>query len=145
MVAHDKNSRGIANDTKQEVIGKALQVHAAKIALAKSEGFRSLRSLLQIISQLGVKFVGELPRRNPLIVTHDLVDPNKPSDERRGASGSAVLNLLIKLLQGQTSGRIRFELGIAPERLGYALVLVVKDRWKRTQQVSCENGPIAFR
>jgi hypothetical protein len=50
MVAHDKNSRGIANDTKQEVIGKALQVHAAKIALAKSEGFRSLRSLLQIIS-----------------------------------------------------------------------------------------------
>ena len=74
MVAHDKNSRGIANDTKQEVIGEALQVYAAKIAVPKSERFRSLRSLLQIISQLGVKFVSELPRRNPLIVTHDLVD-----------------------------------------------------------------------
>jgi len=52
---------------------------------------------------------------------------------------------LIKLLQREASGWIRFELGIAPKRLGYALVLVVEDRRKRTQKVSCENGPIVFR
>jgi len=71
--------------------------------------------------------------------------PNKPSDVRRGASGSAALNLFIKLLQRQTNGRIRVELGIAPKRLGSALVLVVEDGRKRSKEVSCQNGSIVFR
>jgi hypothetical protein len=64
MVAHDENSHDIANNTKQEVIREALQIHAAEIALANGEGFWPLGSLLHAISQLGVEFVGELPRRN---------------------------------------------------------------------------------
>ena len=74
MVSHDKNSHDIANDTKQEMIGEALQVHAAEITVANREGFRSFRRLLHVISQFGVKFVGELPRRNPVVIAHDLVD-----------------------------------------------------------------------
>ena len=74
MVSHDKNSHDISSNTKQKMIRKALQIHAAKITLADRKGFRSFRRLLHIISQLGIKFVGELPRRNPLVVTHDLVD-----------------------------------------------------------------------
>jgi hypothetical protein len=73
MVAHDENSHDIANNTKQEMIGEALQIHPAEITLANSEGFRPLGSLLHAISQFGVKFVGELPRRNPLVIFHDLV------------------------------------------------------------------------
>ena len=65
MVAHDENSHDIASNTKQEMIGEALQIHAAEIRFANTEGFRPLGSLLHVISQLGVKFVGELPRRNP--------------------------------------------------------------------------------
>jgi hypothetical protein len=60
------------------MIRKALQIHAAEIMLANNEGFRPLDGLLHVISQPGVKFVGELSR---------------------GASGSAALNLLIKLIQ----------------------------------------------
>jgi len=74
MVSHDKNSHDISSNTKQEMIREALQIHAAEITLADRKGFRSFRRLLHIISQLGIKFVGELPRRNPLVVTHDLVD-----------------------------------------------------------------------
>ncbi len=74
MVSHDKNSHDIPNDTKQEMIREALQVYAAEIALADCKRFRPFRRLPHVISQLGVKFVGELPRRNPFIVTHDLVD-----------------------------------------------------------------------
>ena len=74
MVSHDENSHDIANNTKQEVIREALQVHAAEITLANSEGFRPLGSLLHVMSQLGVKFISELPRRNPFVISHDLVD-----------------------------------------------------------------------
>ena len=74
MVAHDENSHDIANNTKQEVIGEALQIHVAEITLANRERFRPLGGLLHVISQLGVKFVGELPRRNALIISHYLVD-----------------------------------------------------------------------
>jgi hypothetical protein len=45
--------------------------------------------------QLGVKFISEFRPRNP--------------DVERGASGSAALNLLIKLLRRQTNGRIRLK------------------------------------
>ncbi len=74
MVAHDKDSHDIANNTKQEMKGEALQIHATEITLANSERFRPLGGLLHVISQLGVKFVGELTRRNPLIISHDLID-----------------------------------------------------------------------
>lgn len=56
-----------------------------------------------------------------------------------------MVNPLIKLLQCETAGWIRFEVGIAPKRLGYAFVLVVEDRWKRPEQVSCQNGPVVLR
>jgi hypothetical protein len=77
MVSHDKNSYDIPNNAKQEMIREALQVYAAEITLSDRKGFRSFRRLLHIISQLGIKFVGELPRRNPFIVNHDLVDIRK--------------------------------------------------------------------
>jgi len=56
-----------------------------------------------------------------------------------------VVDLLIKLLQCETAGWIRFEVGIAPKRLGYAFVLVVEDRWKRPKQMSCQNCPVVLR
>ena len=65
MVAHDENSHDIANNTKQEMIRESLQVHAAEITLANREGFRPLGSLLHVISQLGVKFVGEFAASQP--------------------------------------------------------------------------------
>jgi hypothetical protein len=74
VVAHDQNSHDIANDTKQKMIRKALQVHAAEITLANREGFRPLGGLLHVMSQLGVKFVSEFSSRNPLVISHDLVD-----------------------------------------------------------------------
>ena len=74
MVAHDKNSYDIPDDTKQKVKRETLQIHAAEITFADRKGLRSFRRLVHVISQLGVKFVGKLPRRNPLVITHDLVD-----------------------------------------------------------------------
>lgn len=56
------------------MIRESLQVYAAEITLADRKGFRSFRCPLYVISQLGVKFVGELPRSNPFIIIHDLVD-----------------------------------------------------------------------
>ena len=56
-----------------------------------------------------------------------------------------MVDLLIKLLQCETAGWIRFEVGIAPKRLGYALVFVVENRWKRSKQVSRQNRPFFFR
>jgi hypothetical protein len=55
MVAHDENSHDIANNTKQEMIGEAVQIYAAEITFANTEGFRPLGGLLHVISQLGVK------------------------------------------------------------------------------------------
>ena len=64
MVAHNENPHDITNDTKQEMIREALQVHAAYIASANREGFRPLGGLLHVMSQLGIKFIGELwPRK----------------------------------------------------------------------------------
>jgi hypothetical protein len=74
MVSHDENSHDIANDTKEEMIRESLQVYAAEVTLANRERFRPLAGLLYVISKLGVKFIGELPRRNPLIICHDVVD-----------------------------------------------------------------------
>jgi hypothetical protein len=74
MVSHDKNAHDIADSTKQEMVGKALHVHAAEIALANSERLRSLGGLLHVMSQFGVKLVRELARCNSLIISHDLVD-----------------------------------------------------------------------
>jgi hypothetical protein len=74
MVSHDENSHDIANDTKEEMIRESLQVYAAEVTRANRKGLRPLAGLLHVIPKLGVKFVGELPRRNPLIICHDLVD-----------------------------------------------------------------------
>jgi hypothetical protein len=74
MVSHDENSHDIANDTKEEMIRESLQVYPPEVTRANREGFRPLAGLLHAISKLGVKFVGELPRRNPLIICHDLVN-----------------------------------------------------------------------
>ena len=46
VVTHDENPHDIANDAKQEMIGEALQVHAAEITRANREGFRPLGGLL---------------------------------------------------------------------------------------------------
>jgi hypothetical protein len=50
MVSHDENSHGIANDTKEEMIRESLQVNAAEITLANSEGFRPLAGLAHVMS-----------------------------------------------------------------------------------------------
>jgi hypothetical protein len=49
-MANDENPHDIANDTKQEMIGEALQVHAAEITLADREGFWPLGGLLYVMS-----------------------------------------------------------------------------------------------
>jgi hypothetical protein len=40
VMAHNENPHDIANDTKQEMVGKALQIHAAQVMLADRERFR---------------------------------------------------------------------------------------------------------
>jgi hypothetical protein len=52
---------------------------------------------------------------------------------------------MIELFRRQAGGWIRFELGIAPKRLGYALVFVVENWWKRSKQVSRQDRPFFFR
>jgi hypothetical protein len=65
MVTHNENPHDITNDTKQEMIREALQVHAAYIALANREEFRPLCSLLHVMSQLGIKFIGRALASQP--------------------------------------------------------------------------------
>lgn len=77
MVADHKNAHGIANDTKQEMIGKAMQIDASKFAFANCEGLRPVGGLLHVTPQFSVKFIGELTRRNPLVVCHELIDIRK--------------------------------------------------------------------
>lgn len=77
MVANHKNAHGIADNSKQEMIGEALQIDASKVAFANCEGLRPVGGLLHVTTQFGVKFIGELTRRNPLVVCHDLVDIRK--------------------------------------------------------------------
>jgi len=64
VVAHNENPDNIADGTEQEMIRKALQVHAAEIKLANRERFRPLSGLLHVMSQFGVKFISKLSRRN---------------------------------------------------------------------------------
>ena len=58
-----------------------------------------------------------------------------PADACSAASAPAPLNLLVKLLQGNAGGRIRIKVRIAPKRLRNPLVLIVKNGWKRPNQV----------
>jgi hypothetical protein len=60
MMSHDEDSHHITDYEKEKMIWESLQIHAAEIAFADSERFRPLASLLHVISQLGIKFVGEL-------------------------------------------------------------------------------------
>ena len=46
VMANDENPDSITDDTEQEMIREALQVHAPDIALADREGLRSLRGQL---------------------------------------------------------------------------------------------------
>jgi hypothetical protein len=52
---------------------------------------------------------------------------------------------LIEFLQRHACDWIRFQLGIAPKRLGYPLVFVVENRWKGSKQVSGQDRPFFFR
>ena len=61
VMAYDENPHDVANDAKQEMIREALQVLAAKITLANREGFRSLRGLPHVMSQLRRKIHGRAP------------------------------------------------------------------------------------
>ncbi len=61
-------------NAEQEMIGKAPEVCSAEIAIQNGERFRPFGSLLHVVSQLGVKFIGELRCRKSLIISHDLLD-----------------------------------------------------------------------
>ena len=106
-MANDENPDSITDDTEQEMIREALQVHAPDIALADREGLRSLRGQLYVMPQLGIKVIGKFWCRNPLVVPHDLVDIRVYLRMQDEASGSAATYLLIDLLQRQAGGRIR--------------------------------------
>jgi hypothetical protein len=49
-MAHYANPHDVVDDTKREMIGKPLQVHAAKTTFANREGLRPLGVLLQVVS-----------------------------------------------------------------------------------------------
>ena len=74
MMSHNQNPHRIGDDAKQKMVREAMQVDAAKIALAdrKRAGFR--RGLQHQTPQLVVKIVRKLRSRDPLIVLHDGVD-----------------------------------------------------------------------
>jgi hypothetical protein len=74
VVADNENPDDIANDTKQEMIGETLQVHAPDIALPNRERLRPLRGLLHVVPQFRIKVVGKLWGGNPLVIPHDLVN-----------------------------------------------------------------------
>ena len=63
----------------------------------------------------------------------------------QAASGSAGGDLLVKLLQRDSQLGIRVELGIPAQRFRQPLVFIVKEWWKRMEQMHCENGPFRIR
>jgi hypothetical protein len=66
VVAHDENPHDIANDTKQEMIREALQIHAAEITLANREGFRPLGAACNVVARRKIRqrVLASQPARN---------------------------------------------------------------------------------
>jgi hypothetical protein len=74
MMSHDKDPHGIADDAKQKVVGKAMEVHAAKVALTDGKRFGPLCRLQHEVPQLGVEVVRKLATGDALVILHDRVN-----------------------------------------------------------------------
>ncbi len=57
----------------------------------------------------------------------------------------AVADPLVELLQRDPSPGIRVELGVAAQCLRHTLVIIVEDRWQRSEKMSGKNGAIGVR
>jgi len=74
VVADNENAGDIADNPKQKMIWETVQIHTANFALTNRKGLRPLSSLVHVIPQLSIKFVGKLESRDLLVILHDLVD-----------------------------------------------------------------------
>ncbi len=52
---------------------------------------------------------------------------------------------MIKLLECETGGCVRFELGIAAKRFSHTAIFIVEDGRKRFEEASRQNGPVVLR
>ena len=74
VVTDDQNSHCIAHDAKEKMVGKAMQVHAAKVALANRTRPGSVCGPLHEVPQFAVKIVCKFGGGDTLVVLHDFED-----------------------------------------------------------------------
>ena len=76
-MADDQNPHSIAHDAKEKVVGKALQIDAAKVAHAYRERLGPFRGLLHEQPQLTVKVVRKFGRGEQQTILKQVVDALK--------------------------------------------------------------------
>ena len=90
MMSDDENPDCVAGDAKEKVVGKAMEVHAAKVALTNGKRFGPLCRVHHEAAQLGVETVCKLLALDALVILHDRVHigvnsrmQDKPHQPRR--------------------------------------------------------------
>ena len=90
VMPYNQNPYCFADDPKQEMVRKSLQIDAPDIALSNGERFRPLGCLNHDAPQLDIEIVRQLGSGGGLVILHDLVDvrvnlrmKNKPHQLRR--------------------------------------------------------------
>ncbi len=74
MVADDQDAYDAANDSKQKMVRKPIQIDAADVSFPNRKSFGSPGRFLNGSSQFCVEFIGQLTGRHPFVVVHDLFD-----------------------------------------------------------------------
>lgn len=74
MMSNDQNSDRLADNAKQKVVREAMEVDAAKVALANGERLGSLCGVQHEAPQLLVEIVRKLPTGDALVILHDRVN-----------------------------------------------------------------------
>lgn len=144
-MSDDENPNRIADCAVEKMIGKPPQVHPAQVTLPNRKGLRPRRSFADEMAQLGIKLIREFRRRHLLVVIHypaNVRGKLRMKDKAHHASATAAFDLLVKLLQRHAERRTRIKVRVAPQSFRDALILVVKNRRERSEQMRGEDGPL---
>src|SRR2546425_814139 len=74
VMADDQNANRITKNPEEKMIRKAAQIDPSEVTVANSVEFWPPGSVLEEITQLGIKFVRKFGSSYALVVLHDLID-----------------------------------------------------------------------
>lgn len=74
MVAYDQDPYPVFYNSKEEVIGKSVEIHTSNITLMNTVGFGRVRSFAEVHLEFSVELIRELGTSDILVVIHNSQD-----------------------------------------------------------------------